>query len=297
MPNKKRVIALGFFDGVHLAHGSLLNKAKERAAELDATPAVLTFDAHPDRLVRKEKVELINSADGRADIISRYYGIDDVIYVHFDKKTMTTQWRDFIDSVVNELSGVHFVAGHDFRFGYKGEGTPGLLKEYCASRGIGCDIIEEMTLDGIRISSTYVRELIASGNMERAMAFLGHPHSLVDTVRYGYKLGRTLGSPTINMYFPDGVIIPPYGVYATKVQFGYCEYSAVTNIGIRPTVCGDKKVSVESFILDFSGNLYGRKVRVEFYKFLRPEVKFESTDELKRQIQIDADASRAYFSN
>ena len=296
MPTIKRVIALGFFDGVHLAHGALLNKARERAAELGATPAVLTFDEHPDQLVREEQVQLINSADGRADIISRYHGIDDVLYVHFDEKTMKTPWKDFIGSVVNELGGIHFVAGHDFRFGFKGEGTSTLLKDYCAEHGIGCDIIEEMTLDGIRISSTYVRELIASGDMERAMRFLGHPHSLVDVVRYGYKLGRTLGSPTINMYFPDGVIIPPFGVYATKVQFGSSEYCAVTNIGTRPTIGGDEKVSVESYILDFSGNLYGRKVRVEFYKFLRPEIRFDSVDSLKRQIQTDADASRAYFA-
>jgi len=295
MPAKKRVIALGFFDGVHLAHGALLNKATQRAAELGATPAVLTFDAHPDMLVHEEQVELINSADGRADIISRYYGINDVIYVHFDNETMKTPWKDFIISVIKELGGIHFVAGHDFRFGYKGEGTSNLLKEYCTEHGIGCDIIEEMTLNGIRISSTYVRELIASGDMESAMAFLGHPHSLVDTVRYGYKLGRTLGSPTINMVFPDGVIIPPYGVYATKVQFDSREYFAVTNIGIRPTIAGDERVSVESFILDFSGNLYGRKVRVEFYKFLRPEIKFNTVNELKKQIQADADASRAYF--
>jgi len=211
MADKKRVIALGFFDGVHLAHGALLNMAKNRAAELGAEPAVLTFDAHPDKLVKKEKIELINSADGRAEIISRYYGIDDVIFVHFDDNTMRTPWIDFIDSVVSELGGVHFVAGHDFRFGYKGEGTSERLGEYCREKGLGFDVISEMTKSGVRISSTHIRQLIAKGDMETAMEFLGHPHSLVDTVRYGYKLGRTIGTPTINMYFPEGLLFHPMG--------------------------------------------------------------------------------------
>lgn len=297
MPNKKRVIALGFFDGVHLAHGALLTKTKERARELGATPAVLTFDAHPDVLVKVEKVELINSADGRADIISRYYGIDDVIFVHFDENTMKTPWRTFIDEVVSELGGIHFVVGHDFRFGYKGEGTSDRLAEYCREKGLGYDVIPEMSKGGIRISSTYIRKLIAAGDMERAMEFLGHPHSLVDTVRYGYKLGRTIGSPTINMRFPDGVINPPHGVYAAKVFFDGEEHIAVTNVGTRPTFSGEQKVSVESFILDFEGNLYGKRVRVEFYKFLRLEMKFESMDALKRQIKQDVISSREYFEN
>lgn len=295
MDTKKRVLALGFFDGVHLAHGALISKAKERAQELGVTPAVLTFDAHPDVLVHMEKVQLINSADGRADIISRCYGIDDVIFVHFNEHTMKTPWREFIDSVVEELGALHFVSGNDFRFGYKGEGNAQRLTAYCEENGLGYDVIPEMTKDGIRISSTYIRTLILAGEMERAMEFLGHPHSLVDTVRYGYKLGRTIGSPTINMRFPDGVITPPHGVYATKVFFGSGEYIAVTNIGVRPTVSGENVTSVESFILDFSGNLYGRMVRVEFFKYLREEKKFDSVYDLKAQIRRDAIASREYF--
>ena len=152
-------------------------------------------------------------------------------------------------------------------------------------------------LDGRIVSSTYIRELLENGEVERANAFLGHPHTLSDTVHYGYRLGTKMGTPTINMQFPDGVLVPRHGVYAAKVYLDDgSEHCAVTNVGVRPTVSGGQRVSVESFILDYEGNLYNRQVRLEFYKFLRPEQKFQSVDELKARILHDADTTRAYFA-
>lgn len=296
MAEMKRVIALGFFDGVHRGHGELLKKTRQRAEEIGAMPSVLSFDVHPDTLVFKKEVPLINSAIGREDIIRRYYGIDNVVFLHFNQHVMHMPWKEFIDSLIAELNIAWIVVGHDFCFGYKGEGTAARLREYCEGRGIGCDIIPALSVDGRVVSSTYIRELIADGDIETANRFLGHPHTLSDTVHSGYHLGTDLGAPTINMYFPDGVLVPRHGVYATRVIIeDGSGYIAVTNVGIRPTVSSSSRVSVESHLLDYSGNLYGRQARVEFYAFLRGEVKFGSYEELAAQIKKDAASARAYF--
>ena len=296
MAEMKRVIALGFFDGVHRGHGELLKKTRQRAEEIGAMPSVLSFDVHPDTLVFKKEVPLINSAIGREDIIRRYYGIDNVVFLHFNQHVMHMPWKEFIDSLIAELNIAWIVVGHDFCFGYKGEGTAARLREYCEGRGIGCDIIPALSVDGRVVSSTYIRELIADGDIETANRFLGHPHTLSDTVHSGYHFGTDLGAPTINMYFPDGVLVPRHGVYATRVIIeDGSGYIAVTNVGIRPTVSSSGRVSVESHLLDYSGNLYGRQARVEFYAFLRGEVKFGSYEELAAQIKKDAASARAYF--
>jgi riboflavin kinase/FMN adenylyltransferase len=292
----KRVIALGFFDGVHLGHAKLLELTKKRAAEQNASPAVLSFDTHPDNLVRGERIKLITSAAGRVDLIERLFGINQTLIVHFSDDTMRLSWREFLDILRNELSAAGLIAGHDFRFGYGGEGDAEKLKAYCAKYNISCDIVDQVKLGGVTVSSTLIRGLIERGDMERATAFLGHPHTLVDTVRYGYRLGGKIGAPTINMRFPEGVLVPALGVYVSRVQLEDGLKSAVTNIGVRPTVSGGESVSVESFILDYSGDLYGRQVRVEFYKFIRPEKKFSDIAELKEQITKDTLATREYFA-
>ena len=297
MEEKKRVIALGFFDGVHIGHGELLKRTKQRAAELGAMPSVLSFDVHPDTLVFGKEVPLINSAIGREEIIRRCYGIENVVFIHFNRHVMRMDWRDFLEDLIRDLQICHIVVGHDFCFGYKGLGTAARLRDYCAQRGLGCDVIPAVMLDGQIVSSTRIRELIAAGEIEEANRWLGHPHTLADTVHSGYHLGRKLGTPTINMYFPHGVVVPRHGVYATRVYLESGEsYIAVTNVGVRPTVSEEQRVSVESHLLDYSGNLYGRQARVDFYAFLRGEEKFESFEALSRQIHRDADAARAYFS-
>lgn len=291
-------MALGFFDGIHIGHAALMNKTKELAEKLDASPSVLTFDVHPDNLVFNKETPLINSASDREGILKREFGIDDVVFIHFNRKVMQMDWKVFIDEIIAELNICGIVVGYDFCFGYKGLGRADKLKEYCAELGIACEIIPAVTVDGIVVSSTLIRELIENGEIEKANAYLGHAHTLADTVRSGYHLGTKLGTPTINMKFPEGVLVPKRGVYAAKVYLeDGSEHISVTNIGVRPTVSDENSVSVESFILDFSGNLYDRHVRVEFYKYLRPEKKFSSPDELARQICSDAEETKAYFEN
>ena len=292
---KQKVMALGFFDGIHVGHAALINKIKQRAEETGAEPAVLTFDVHPDNLVFKKTVPLINSAEDRENILSRCFGIDDVVVIHFNQRVMHMDWQDFIDELIDEMNLRWIVVGHDFCFGYKGLGTAEKLKAYCAERGVGCDIIPAVCRDGVVVSSTLIRQLIETGEMEKANEYLGHPHTLTDVIRTGYHLGTKMGTPTINMSFPQGVIIPRHGVYAAMAYIDGQEYMSVTNVGIRPTVSDSGNVNDNRFLLDFCGNLYGHRARIDFYKFLRPERKFDDVNELAAQIKSDAQTTREYF--
>lgn len=298
MAESKRAIALGFFDGVHIGHAALLRKTKQRAEELGVMPSVLSFDVHPDTLVFQKDVLLINSALGREDLIRRLFGIDNVIFIHFNQRVMRMSWRDFADSVIEELHAAWVVVGHDFSFGYRGEGKPDKLRDYCAERGVGCDIIPAVELDGEIVSSTRIRELLLAGEIEEANRRLGHPHFLTDTVHSGYHLGTKLGTPTINMSFPEGVLVPRRGVYAAKVYLaGETEgHIAVTNVGVRPTVSDEGRLSVESHLLDYADDLYGRQARVEFYSFLRDERKYADFGALSAQIRLDMERARAWFA-
>lgn len=289
-----RVIALGFFDGVHLGHASLLEMAKRRAAETGLCPAVMSFDLHPDTLVAGANVALINSIGDRREILSRCYGIDDVILVHFDEAMMHMPWVDFVEKLlVEEFGAEYLVCGYDFRFGDKGEGDPERLREKCRELGIGCDVLPRFTLDGITVSSTYIRTLLEQGNMAEAQRFLGHPHCISGEVVHGRQLGRTIGIPTANLLIPAHVLVPAYGVYATKVILPDGEEKlAVTNVGVRPTVDDSQKVTVEPWILDFEGDLYGKYIRVDFYRRLRGERKFSGLLELQEEILRNADETR-----
>lgn len=296
MDNIKRVIALGFFDGVHLGHQALMKKTVELASEYQVRPAVISFDAHPDTFVHGVNVPLLGSVADRKDLISRVGGIDDVIMIHFDRNFMQTPWVDFLRSVKMELGAVHLVMGRDFCCGYRGEGTADRIAGWCAENGLGCDIVDAVYMCNRIVSSTYIRQLVMDGDMETAATFLGHPHTLTDTVGYGYKIGRSIGAPTINTRIPEGVVVPRHGVYATRVWLPSGAKAAVTNVGSRPTFSQSGDITVESNILDFNGNLYGSQVRLEFLRFLRPEKQFDTVEELRLQIQRDIASSKTYFS-
>lgn len=299
MKQKKRVIALGFFDGVHRGHAALLRRVTAEAERRGVTPAAVTFDTHPEQLIVGTPMPLLSSPLDRAELMRRYYGIQEVIVAHFDQRMMRLPWEEFVtDFLVKEHAAVHLVAGHDFHFGYKGEGNPERLKAKCAELGVGCDIVPRVELCGITISSTYIRGLLSQGEMERANYFLGHPHTLTGTVNHGKRLGTTLGFPTVNLRFAPGVLSPAHGVYAAKAFLANGEsYLAVTNVGTRPTVDSHGDVNVEGFLLDFDGDLYGQTLRMEFYHFLRPEVRFPTLEALRAAVQEDAKATRRYFQS
>ena len=296
---KERVIALGFFDGVHLGHAALLRRTVEEAAARGVTPAVFTFDRVPKEVLTGIPCPLINSPEDRADLVRRLYGIRDVIMVPFDDEMRTTSWEDFVTKIlVERYHAVHLVAGHDHHFGHKNQGSPELLAAKCAELGLGCDIIPKVEIGGITVSSTYIRRLVELGQIERANRFLGHPHTLTQVVRHGRRIGRTIGIPTVNLTAPPHVLVPSHGVYATRVVLpDGASYPAVTNVGTRPTVNNGMDVTVEAWLLDFDGDLYGQTVRVEFYHHIRDEIRFDSLDALKAEITRNAETTRQYFAS
>ena len=289
------IYALGFFDGVHIGHEALLRECRRLAEEHGCTAAAVTFSSHPDTLVLGKTPSLINTIEDRVRLLKQA-GMDNCVILPFDKNMQTTHWQDFLDLLVESYGAAGLVCGHDFRFGNRGEGNAALLMEYCINHSMPCAVVEEQTLGEIPVSSTHIRTLLEAGKMEEAGAFLGHPHILTGEVVSGRKLGRTLGIPTANLSIPEGVVQLPFGVYACKALADGNEYLAVTNIGNRPTV-GGHRVTVEPWLLDFEGDLYGKELTLFFYRFLRPEQKFSSLDTLKEEILKNAAETRKFFEN
>lgn len=289
---KQRVIALGLFDGVHLGHGELLRTARLRADSLDCPASVLTFSPPPMQVVSGEKVLLINTAEERKSLMERIYGIDEVLTLPFDAAFAAMPWDAFLTTLLETYHACHIVAGFDFRFGADGMGDAMRLRAFCASHSIGCDIVDEVTIDEIKVSSTHIRTLLASGDLAEAERFLGHPHYMELTVRPGNRVGRTIGAPTVNHIPAENVVSLPYGVYATTTEIDGVSYRSVTNFGVRPSVSDDGTVSVETHILDFEGDLYGKVLPLTFRFKIRDERKFHSLDALRAQIKKDMQTAR-----
>lgn len=291
---EKSIYALGFFDGVHLGHQALLRECCRLARELNRKPCAISFDRHPMSLFTSTPPLLISSAADR-DTLLRRYGMEEVLFLPVVKDVMSTPWQDFLLGLI-EKGASGFVCGDDFRFGNKGEGDAEKLRAFCAERGFPCVIVPEQLVDGRRISSTYIRSLLEQGDMATAVKFLGHPYILTGTVQKGVSLGRTLGTPTANLLFSKEQVVPRFGVYACRITTDRGEFMAVTNVGTRPTVEG-QGVTVEPWILDFDGDLYGKTVELSFHYFLRPEQKFDSLDALRAEIHRNAEQTRAFFKD
>lgn len=291
---ERTIYALGFFDGVHLGHQALLRACRALADTQGCRAGVVTFTTHPEALVNGTAPKLINTGSDRTRLLYAY-GMDTVTELCFDQALMHTHWSQFLTQLL-ELGAAGFVCGDDFRFGAGGVGTAKKLAAFCQARELPCALIPQQILDGIRVSSTHIRTLLEQGDMETANRFLGHPHFLTGTVIKGRQLGRTLGIPTANLALPDGVICPKHGVYACRAIVDGQTYLAVTNIGTRPTV-GGHHISVEAWLLDFEGDLYGKTLTLAFHSFLRPEQKFESLDQLQAEIEKNAEETRLFLEN
>ena len=297
MNHTRRVIALGFFDGVHLGHASLLRKVQQRSRELGATATVLSFDIHPSTLITGRSVPLLNSPEDRVWLLREHWGMEEVLLAHFDETMMHQPWEDFIRrTLARELGAVHVVAGHDYRFGDRGAGDAEKLQKKCAELGIGCDIVGMVELDGQQIHSTLIRGLLKEGRCEEAARYLGHPHLLSGQVRRGKGLGHTLGFPTVNLRFPKGVLVPAHGVYAARVWTRERCALAAANIGVRPTVERAGAVNLEAFLLDCHEDLYGEKLRVELFHRIRGEKKFPDVEALTAEVLRNAEQVRRYFA-
>ena len=290
----KTIYALGFFDGVHLGHQALLEACRELAREEACLAGVVTFGTHPDALVHHGAPRLINSPKDREWLLREKFHMDTVVTLPFDEQMRAMDWKDFVQLLLREYGAAGFVCGEDFRFGYRGQGNAPLLSDYCGQLRIPCTVVPEQTIDGIRVSSTYIRRQIETGDMETAVRFLGHPYVVSGTVVHGKALGRRLGIPTANLLLQEGVAIPRFGVYACRAIVEGKACPAVTNVGTRPTVEGSG-ITVEPWILDYSGDLYGQEISLEFYRFLRPEQKFPDLQALKARILADAAETRAFL--
>lgn len=289
------IYALGFFDGVHAGHQALLDRCRELAEKHHLRPGAITFGSHPDTLVLGQTPPLINTPEDREQLL-RHFGMKRVVTLPFDRKMCQTHWQDFLSMLEQQYGAAGFVCGEDFRFGAQGKGNAALLSDYCGRDQKPCAIVPDQMIQGTRVSSTHIRRLLEQGEMEQAVRFLGHPHILTGQVIPGKQLGRTLGIPTANLHLPEGMVVPRFGVYACRVLIEGVWYPAVTNVGTRPTVSGTG-ITVEPWILNFSGDLYGQTLFLEFHSFLRPEQRFSSLDALKAEIYRNADQTLEYFSN
>ena len=291
---EKVIYALGFFDGVHLGHQALLTACRDLAQQTGCKAGAVTFDVHPESLVAGSAPKLLTSVQDRKALLLSIGALESLQVLPFDEKLRTQNWRIFLENLI-KAGAAGFVCGDDFRFGYRGEGNATLLAEFCRERDLPCTVVPGQDLDGGRISSSRIRLLLEQGQMAQAVRLLGHPHVLTGTVVQGRGLGHTIGIPTANIQISQGVLLPKAGVYACRAQVDGKQYMAVTNIGSRPTVKGHH-VTVEPWLLDFRGDLYGKELTLFFHSYLRQEEKFPSLEELKAQIQKDAAKTKELLS-
>ena len=213
---EKTIFALGFFDGVHLGHQALLKACRELASENGCRTGVVTFTAHPDALVLGKAPVFITTTEDRKQLLQSY-GAEIVLELPFDDRMRAMSWQDFLQMLVQQ-GAAGLVCGEDFRFGHCGQGNAAVLQAYCREKGLFCGVVPEQVMEGERISSTRIRDLLEQGNVAMANRLLGHDHILSGVVTEGKQLGRTIGFPTANLAMPQGVLIPKRGVYATKVR-------------------------------------------------------------------------------
>ena len=278
----KRVLALGFFDGVHRGHASILQEACRLAKELGAESGAVTFKSHPRALVLGRAPDLITSFARRCDLI-RKAGVQQVFALPFDQKMADTTPAEFATMLQQQFGAVAVVCGENFRFGKNAAGTPAFLQEF----GLQVRVCKPVYSGKELVSSTRIRNCVREGHVHRAAQLLGRPFCLEGPVVSGYQVGRKLGYPTINIAPSAGGLIPRRGVYVTDVTIGGSTYRAVTNVGTRPTFTDADIVSVESHLLTFQGDLYGKEAEVRFLRYLRPERSFENGDALRAQIAAD----------
>ncbi len=291
------VLTFGVFDGLHLGHQLIMSTVSERAREAGAVPTVITFDPHPRAVLHPESAPpLLQTLDQKVEAFG-VLGIEQTIVIRFTREFAQTSAEDFLRDVVRDrLHAREVYLGRGFAFGSGREGTIEGLKEASRRLGFQAEDVPEVRLRNQRISSSRIRELLAEGRVNLARRMLGRPYGVEGRVVRGQMRGRTLGFPTANLY-PENRVIPRNGVYVTATLIEGVWRRSITNIGARPTFERDAQPSIETFIIDWSGDLYGDVVRVRFLHRLRDERKFQSADDLKRQISCDTQRAVRYFKS
>ena len=282
-------LAIGFFDGLHKGHQTVIGQAIEKAKALGIRSAVMTFDPHPSHILGggKNKIGYITPFEEKKRLL-RSMGVDTMFVVKFDKPLAALQPAMFVDIFIKKLGVKHVTAGFDYTFGSKGAGTMEEMANL-ANGAYGTTVIGKVSDEDDKISSTRIRELLSQGNVEDAALLLGRDFRTIGTVMNGEKKGRQLGFPTANVCPPESSILPANGVYAVHFLVDGLSYGGVCNIGVKPTFNNPdvKSPMVEVHVLDFDGDLYGKEVAVDWVEHIRDEKKFESLDALIAQIGQD----------
>ena len=291
-PEKGTAVAMGFFDGIHIGHRAVIESAVQWAKEHDAAPAVFTFKLP---MVNKMKGKrLLSTADKHALIAS--LGVEYYLTPDFEEiKGLTPE--QFVLGIVRDCNARALVCGENFTFGAKAAGNPELLRTLCAPLGVEVIVVPMAQFEEKPVSSTRIRTALEGGDIPAANAMLGMPYAIRFEVQHGAGLGHTLGVPTINQLYPEGFQLPRSGIYITRTHIGGVWYPSATGLGSRPTVNDDAtKVTCETFIPGFSGDLYGTDPVVEFHAYLSPSKKFDTLDELRACINNAAKRAQEYFA-
>lgn len=285
------VVALGVFDGVHLAHRSILGTAVSRAREEALTAVACTFDPHPTEVLRPEfRSPPISTLDERLALIADT-GVEATVVLRFTAALAAMEPEAFVqDVLIDRLRARVVVVGYNHRFGRGARGDASLLQALSGRLRFGAHVVPPLMVDGVPVSSSEIREALRAGDVERANHYLGRPYAVGGEVVAGAGRGRTLGFPTANIR-PDRRLLVPAGVYACRAQVAGDVHPAVVNVGVRPTF-GEQVLVVEAHLLDFSGSLYGRPIRLGFVSRLRDERRFTGPEALREQIDIDIAAAR-----
>ncbi|MEG7334088.1 bifunctional riboflavin kinase/FAD synthetase [Bacillus sp. 0102A] len=295
----KSVMALGYFDGVHLGHQKVIGTAKQIAEEKGLALAVMTFHPHPSHVLRRnqEPKDLITPLEDKINQIEQL-GTEILYVVKFNEAFASLSPKQFADQYIVGLNVQHAVAGFDFTYGKYGKGTMETMPNDLDGEA-ECTMVEKLTEQDKKISSSYIRTALQNGDVELANVLLGQPYFIKGIVIHGDKRGRTIGFPTANVGLNNSYIVPPTGVYAVKAEVNGEVYNGVCNIGYKPTFYEKRpeQPSIEVNLFDFDQEVYGASIKIEWYKRIRSERKFNGIKELTEQIEKDKQEAIRYFSN
>ncbi len=289
--HRDAAVAVGKFDGVHIGHRRLLKEILEQK-KTGLAACVFTFDPSPAVLFGRGDEKVLTTREEKRKIFQEL-GVDVLVEFPMDRETAAMEPESFAREILaRSLRGRFIAAGEDLSFGKNGAGNAALLEKLAPELSLTVRIIPKVCAGGEEVSSTRIRALLERGEMERAGELLGEDYMVSGTVQHGHRIGRTLGFPTVNLLPPEDKLLPPFGVYFSRVKVGEREYPAVSNVGRKPTVSGREQVGVESYLYDFQEEIYGREIQVSLQKFRRPERKFPDLEALKEQLRQDIAAGR-----
>lgn len=285
-------VTVGFFDGVHRGHQAVIRRVVEVARERSLRPVVVTFDRHPlQTLSPGKRPPLLTTLRRKAALIEEL-GVDILLVLEFTEEVSRWPPEEFVDRILARgLGARHVSVGTNFTFGHKAAGNFQVLADLGAAQGFSVEPVALFKADGRPVSSTSIREALAEGDLDWPERALGRRYAVEGQVVAGAGRGKGLGYPTANLRTPDGILIPGRGVYAGRVAIGGSWWTAAINVGINPTF-GGVPLHLEAYVLDFQGDLGGQVLTMEFWARLRDEVRFDSPEELSRQIGMDVERTR-----